>query len=249
MDIIELFLFDLDKLSLEYILRMQQVFASGVSDVELAILISETNFFQEFLGAEFDGRINKFLDEYDDEIAKLILQAQDKGLAGINKVNLSSLEALKELDLAKILRRAEDFDGEVRSELLRQIITGKSSKQITDSILPNIQSEMKFAPNWFASALNTSYQNYNATATETLFEDEPDAKFYFDEPNDARVRPACKYALELFKTKYKDGLTVKEINAGAIPYINAKGVIDPTLKYDFVNRGGFNCRHQWKLKL
>ncbi|MBK6914457.1 MAG: hypothetical protein IPH11_12730 [Ignavibacteriales bacterium] len=249
MDIIELFLADLDKLSLEYILRMQQVFASGASDVELAILISETNFFQEFIGAEFDGRINKFLDEYDDQVALLIKQAQEKGLDNINKVNLANLETLKELDLAKILRRAEDFDGEVRAELLRQVITGKSSKQITDSVLPNIQSEMKFAPSWFASALNTSYQNYNATATETLFEDEPDAKFYFDEPNDARVRPACRYALELFKTKYKDGLTVKEINAGAIPYINAKGVIDTTQKYDFVSRGGFNCRHQWKLKL
>lgn len=249
MDIIELFINDLDKLTLEYISRLKQVFASGVNDVELAILISETNFFQEFLGPEFDGRINKFLDEYDDEIAKLILQAQDKGLTGINRVNLSNLEALKELDLAKILRRAEDFDGEVRSELLRQIITGKSSKQITDSILPKIQSEMKFAPSWFASALNTSYQNYNATATETLFEDESEAKFYFDEPDDIRVRPACRYALDLFKGKYKAGLTVKEVNAGAIPYINAKGVIDPTQKYDFVSRGGFNCRHQWKLKL
>lgn len=249
MDIIQLFLDDLDGLSLQYIARLKEVFASGATDVELAILISETNFFREFLGGEFDGRINKFLDEYDDEIAKLIIQAQDKGLTGINRVNLSSLEALKGLDLVKILRRAEDFDGEVRSELLRQVITGKSSKQITESILPKIQSEMKFAPSWFASALNTSYQNYNATATETLFEDEEEAKFYLDEPDDIRVRPACRYALDLFKTKYKGGLTVKEINAGAIPYVNVKGAIDPTQKYDFVNRGGFNCRHQWKLKL
>lgn len=247
MDIIDVFLTDLDKLSLEYIARLKEVLESGVESSELASLVSETNFFREFLGSEFDNRLTKFFDEYDDEVAKLITQAQEQGL-NFNRVNLSSLENLKQLDLARILRRADDYDGEVRSALLRQIITGKSSRQIAE-ILPKIQSEMVFTPNWFAAVINTAYQNYNSTSTQVLFEEEPEARFYFDEPDDIKTRPACRYAIELFKTKYKAGLTVKEINAGAIPYINVKGVIDPSQKYDFINRGGFNCRHHWRLKL
>lgn len=247
MDIIETFLADLDSLSLQYIERIKQVFASGATETELAILVSETNFFREFLGNEFDGRLNKFFDEYDDELAKLIAEAQRRGVSNLNRTTLPQLQTLKDLELGSILRRADDYDSQLRSELLKQLITGKSSKEITDTLLPEIQKRVVFNPSWFGSMLNTSYQNYNAATTESLFEDEPETKWILTGPDDARTRQACRFALDLFQEKYKDGLTIKEINSGKIPYINSKGGVDTELKYNFINRGGFNCRHTWEL--
>jgi len=203
---------------------------SGMSLLEMERFITTLNILEELNAQGFSTEYETFRNKYDDELFSFIQQAKDRGI-GFSIVNLALIEQIKELDTGRILRRAADFGDELKSLLLKQMADPNiTSKQISQTLLPKIQEQVPFMPNWFESALNTTYFQYNEAAKVELFSDQPDLRWKLDHVFDERTRPVCRHAIEEMK-KYPEGLTVKEINKGKL----GEG-------YTFVNRGGVNCR-------
>jgi len=157
----------------------------------------------------------------------------------VARVNIADLQTLKDLELGRLLRRGQDYAGEVRSELLKQLLTGADMETIRNRVLPDIQKEMKFLPSWFNAMLNTSYSEYMSTGLQKLTEDIPGVRYVLQGPNDPHTRKQCKHALQIMKNN-PDGFTLQEIKDGALGTYKTK---DGIVIYGFKNRGGYNCRH------
>ena len=253
MDIIDLFTADINKLSDKFIQNILRVISGAeLPRAEMEVLIAQADFFLS--NPQVNERLQQFLFEYDDKIVALMTQAKQRGIGNLNTITVSQIERLKELDFDFILKRGSMYEAELRSELFKQITEGISSKEITDNLLPLIQGKVTYAPNWFASALNTAYQEYNAALTESLFKGTGE-RFRLIGPDDIRTRPSCEAVLH-----YQDpnGYTIEEINKGAVTnlvhkhaseYAKNPSSLEQALKipYTFVTRAGYNCRHNWEL--
>jgi len=242
---VDLYLSDLEKIGIDFQKRIELLFRSGsYKTTDLQQVIAEMDFFTELVDLGYMEDLKKFLRAYDNEITVLVNEAKKIGVRNIGSGTIADLETLRDIDGEALLRRAEMFSSQYKSALLKSIISSTSLDQIRSELLPQIQTEVPFQPSWFNSMVATSYSQFNASALAKLYEHSPERKFELDHPFDERTRKQCIHAIELMK-EYPAGLTKKEIDNGILGEYESGGELT---KYNFINRGGYNCRGRWKVK-
>ena len=228
----------------EFYANLNKLMGKRATREELTVFLTQYDFYKMLVEQGYTGAATKFVSDYDIGIASMLSRVESLGLDRIAQVSFEQLDAMKQLELKALLRRGQDFSDDVRKQLLGQMFTGLSPLQIRDNVLPKIQEQTKFYPSWFASMLNTSYSEYQAVGLHNFTESfGNDIKFRLAGPMDKVTRKQCKHALQIFKNEYPEGLTYEQIQSGAVGSYKTK---DGIQIYDFVKRGGFNCRHYWE---
>jgi len=230
---------EIETLEKEFISFVKKLSGKTPSKVELTTFLTQFDFFNVLSEQGYTGKVQQFVSDWDSQILRLLNLADVRGAEMVARVNIADLQTLKDLELGRLLRRGQDYAGEVRGELLKQLLTGADMETIRNRVLPAIQSEMKFYPSWFNAMLNTSYSEYMSTGLQKLTEDIPGVRYVLQGPNDPHTRKQCKHALQIMKNN-PEGFTLQEIKDGALGTYKTK---DGIVIYGFKNRGGYNCRH------
>jgi len=230
---------EIETLETEFISFVRNLTRKTASPVELTTFLTQYDFFNALREQGYEGKATQFMQSWDSQILRLLNLADVRGAEMVARVNIADLQTLKDLELGRLLRRGQDYAGEVRGELLKQLLTGADMETIRNRVLPDIQKEMKFLPSWFNAMLNTSYSEYMSTGLQKLTEDIPGVRYVLQGPNDPHTRKQCKHALQTMKQN-PEGFTLQEIKDGALGTYKTK---DGIVIYGFKNRGGYNCRH------
>ena len=242
---LDAYMAEIEALEAEFIKNVRKLTGTpGVSQADLSRFLTQYDFFSMLKEMGYEGKSTAFMNDWNGQILRLLNLADVNQAELVARVDISSLETVRRLELDKLLRRGQDYAGEVRTELLKALMTGADIPTIQKEVLPKIQAEMKFHPSWFNSMLNTAYSEYNATGLQMLTEPFPDARFILRGPLDPHTRPACKHALTVMK-QYPEGLTAKQIDEEGL--LNSKDKKGKVFRYTMKDRGKFNCRHYFEV--
>lgn len=230
----------LQELEESFLLRMRNL--EGLSDVQLVQFASQVDFFAELERAGLSDALTKIENDYQDIVSDLLKKADGLNVQ-IGTLNLNDLQDIASTDFRAILRSFESSAEQFRSKFLKGLITGQSTREIIEGM-----QNLGLPTNQLVAAVNTARDEFQATATARIFEDNPEQRFKLTGPLDIKTRCQCRAVLE---GQPKEGLTKSEIDAGAwtrIAKSNCPKYIEQltkgqTTEYTFVNRGGFNCRH------
>lgn len=236
---------DLDNIASLFIKSLRKSFGNKVSSIELARIISQIDFFKILNELGYAERVKIFIDKFDDEIIELIKTAKKRGVDKVSEISLSNLETLKELNANTILRSGQYYADKFKGELLKSIISGSNTNELVKDLLPIINDTVPFRPNWLTTAYETAYEQFNSLAKQEIFGKDKNVKWELIHPHDNKTRPQCITAINIMK-EYPNGLTIAQINKGILGKYKIK---NEEQKYDYVNRGGFNCRGYWRIKL
>lgn len=207
-----------------------------LSQVEQIALAAELDFFEELQRLGLTNIINKL---QEDNLSVLVQIAGER-LNGISSIIASELNDILELDADVILRSGQAYSQQFKSRLLKGLVAGDSiSEMLKDFNIPN------FKWNWNIAAMDTAISEFQATALSKVFEDSPKQKFKLTGPYDKKTRCECKAVLN----NQGDGFTKEEIDKGAATKLvkeHCLKVKPESQVYNWVFRGGFNCRHYWE---
>jgi hypothetical protein len=241
---ITVFLADIDKVGEELNKRLARlVQTKSIGDVELSQIVAELDFFKEMRSLGFEKAVNKYIGAYEDTVTELIADARKRGV-NVSAITAKELDTLADIDTAYILRRAEMYGVQMKSEIAKSLISGVPRSDMVKTVLPAIQAEMKFNTGWFTAAINQSYTQFANTATAKVFKDTEEL-FVLNHIFDVDTRPLCRHAMENM-LKYPKGLTIEEINSGKLYEGYKKKYPSEPDNYDFINLGDFNCRGFWE---
>jgi hypothetical protein len=196
-----------------------------LSDQELAIIARELDFFAELNRLGYSDALQKLMDNYDDVAAKVFSEASKKGLQ-ISVGSVESLELIKELDARTLLGRARGYSDQLRTEMLKGIISGESGQSIAQRLGETVAKELSSSN--VNMIVNDSFSRFSNSATFKAFEEDTDQKFIYVGVRDNLNRQECADVLD--DAQNDTGYTVDEI---------------ASLPVGLTDRGGFNCRHDW----
>ena len=227
---------ELEKLEQSFREKVAAYLSGGLTEAQKIRLVAELEFFQEL---EASG-LTSILDELENEYVGIIEGILKNRELGVSPFTLQDLELIKDLDAESILRSAEQFSTQFKSRLLKGFIAGEDTLEI----IKNSQ-DFGLKTNQLISAINTARDQFNATATAKLFEDEPETRFRLsDYPLDDVTRCACRAVIT---NQPAEGWTKQEIDEGAATRIARQFCPKFEGEYSFIERGGFNCRHVWEI--
>jgi len=237
---------EIEVLEAEFVKNIQKLVSKpNLSQLDLSQFLTQYDFFTMLKDMGYQGKATAFMNDWNAQILQLLNLSNIKQAELVAQVDITSLETVRRLELDKLLRRGQDYAGDVRAELLKSLMNGSDILTIQQEVLPKIQREMVFYPSWFNAMVNTAYSEYNATGLKMLTEPYPDVRFILRGPLDPHTRPACKHALTIMKD-YPEGLTAMQIDEQAIlgtyKFKNKNGVTGQKI-YTMKDRGGHNCRH------
>jgi len=199
------------------------------TDVELAQLAAEINFFDELKGLGFEETVEKYLGSYEIKFAEIIQKAQTAGVdfAGVNTELLLRIQTLdKEYLLGKAASWGKQFD----SQFVKSVIRGDTIPQTIANL-----SEIPLTDSQLGTVLNTSYSDFNRMATKEIYKDVPEQRFSYE---GGLIPTSSDICIDLVNSQNSEGYTADEISAG----ISAGGGI--------VDWGGrvpnWNCGHTWE---
>ena len=154
---------------------------------------------------------------------------------------LNDYDLIAQLDQNAILRSGAQYGNQFKSQLLKGLNAGQTVQQmLTETNIPN------FKFNWNITAYNTAIEQFEASATAAVFENDPRQRFKLAGPLDDKTRCECRAVLN---GQPKEGWTKGEIDRGAATKIvkrDCPEVKPESQVYSWVGRGGFNCRHAWR---
>jgi len=217
---------------------------------DFSLFLTQYDFWNVLIEQGYEGKVKQFLNDWDLQVIQLMKLAKNMDAEMVAQVTVNDLQTLKNIEYDKLLRRGQDYAGDVRGELLKQLMNGASMDQISKNVLPQIQEKMVFYPSWFNSMLNTAYSEYNAVALGKLTDDIPGIRFRLMGPVDTHTRKQCFHAMSIMNSEENaNGFTKAEINNGVLgtyKFKNKNGITGLKI-YDFKDRGGFNCRHYFEV--
>lgn len=231
--------------------RIEKGLSSGYfSDVELAQLVSEIDFFEELKSLGYDNLLDKYFEEYEKIVLNLREQAKNRGVENISGASLRDLDSLIDVRAEELLGRARQYGLKLRTVLFENIIAGTPTKELIDKL-----QETKLADYQLTASINTGITEFERSAVAKIYEGEPETKFLLIGVDDNRNRPSCESVL---KYQPKEGWTKKEIDNGAATklvkehakeFARSRSELEQALKnpYTFQSCGGINCRHRWKV--
>ena len=184
--------------------------------------------------------LSDIVDDLTNEYAGILARLSDLVPKGVAPLSLQDIALIAELDAETLLGKAEAYAKEFKSSLIKGFIIGEDTAAIQQRL-----GDINLASNQTIAAINTARDEFNATATAKLFEDEPETRFKLtDFPLDEKTRDSCRAVIEF---QPNEGWTKEEIDNGAVSQLVRSVVDDFEGDYSFIKRGGYNCRHQWEI--
>ena len=198
---------------------------SALSDTELIQIAKQIDFFKEMQLLGYDRLINKVGAAFDDEIAFVFSQLDEKQLGRISIASIDALNEVKLFELDYLTSNAKQYANQLKTAMMRGLITGETSPQIISGLSVGFGVGKYISSSEAIFLLGDAFTRFSRTSTAKAYLNFPKTKFTYDGPFDNKTREACQRAL-------KEGpLTQAQING--LGYI------------DFNNGGGWNCRHRW----
>ena len=147
------------------------------------------------------------------------LRSMDK----FGDINPNTLLAITRLNKASFFDRLDnDFVTSVQSKLADGIVGGLPKAQIIDSITSELRPDQ--IETLVTTGINTYIASVNSIMADTLPEN---TAYVYRGPIDEKTRPICLALMS------RGEVTKKQI--------------DKEFPGAFLNRGGYNCRHQWSV--
>ena len=147
------------------------------------------------------------------------LQSMNK----FGEINPNTLLAITKLNKASFFDRLDNnFITSIQSKLADGIIAGFPKEQIIDSITSDLRPDQ--IETLVTTGINTYIASVNSVMAETLPEN---TAYVYRGPIDEKTRPICLALMS------RGEVTKKQI--------------DKEFPGAFLNRGGYNCRHQWSI--
>ena len=274
-DLFDEFYDDLDEISKKLFDNVKKMGGAieGFSDTQIIRMARELDFFIELQEAGFNTSFSKLMEGYDREAESVlkdfqkVVRARTGGTATEMLLSPANTEAI-----AQQLQLLRDLDGEVllgtfaekttqlKSELLKGIISGEPAGVVADRLSAewvDADGNPTLIGQRSRMIARDSYAQFGRTATMNVFKQNPNQLFRYIGSKDKKNRPACRYFID--NQQNKKGFTAKEIKdlskkmaQGKIPlpvWNNKKKSY--SLKYekaefDQVKAGGHNCRHSFR---
>lgn len=222
-----------------------------LSEVDLIVLDAELDFFDELISLGYESKIQEYIQNYDTVVYNIHQEAIKRGVAGIVGTSIEDLEILAKNDEIFMLDKGRLYTQQFKNAIFRSIIGGKTIGELLltlgDILLNYVDKTI---------AISTGISRFYATSTAKVFEESPKQKFRLEGALDVKTRASCR---AVFINQPKDGLNKAEIDAGAwtklaLKFMNQYEHSSREVKtiqergYTFIERGGYNCRHQPKPK-
>jgi hypothetical protein len=223
----------LKQIEVDFIAKLEKVLANpkGLTREQLARAVADIDFIEELKKLGFESELTRFINGYTDGISDILKIAEREKVVNLIRTKGQVFQDIKLLDFEKILGRAKVFSEDVKSSMLKGIISGESRTQIIKNI-----GEVNLTANQMNTAIATSYDQYARAFTKTVYEDEPEQRFIYGfgrQIGERNIRDTCEQALIKQATEYPDGVTMEEIESGIYEGIT------------FVEGGGYNCSHSF----
>ena len=136
-----------------------------LSDTELIQIAKQIDFFEEMDKLGYGKLINKVGQTYDDEIAKIYAQLSEKQLESVPAASIQTLTELKNFELDYLRGNAKQYAEQLKTAMLRGIITGETNRQIINRI------SRGFGVGRFISSSEASFFLNDAFATFLMQQD------------------------------------------------------------------------------
>ena len=218
----------------------------NLTKVQLAQIAAEIDFFGVLKGLGFEDLVNKYYNGYDKIIADRLREAQALGVRNLVSVNLESLQLLKDLDTAYLLKRAEAWSYQYKAEILKSLIRGDTVKQT----VANLATTVPLTDAQLGTVVNTQLYEFSRAATREVYRNEPDMRYRYIGGVIPTSSDECRW---LFENQDEAGYTRDEIDAGIeTPYVYpaypSLGELAGTVKkiYWQGRIPNFNCGHEWQ---
>ena len=195
-----------------------------MTDTELISSVSQLNFFQELVDKGYGGALNTFDSEYEKMLATAIAEAKKRGIPPLTGASVEGLEVLRDMDYKRLLGRAEMYADELQMKLFRGVYAGMPPNAIAASL-----TSTTLASHQLNVIAYDGLKSFDDMARYKTFQGQ-DVRWIYVGPNDNVTRDECRGTLE--DSRNQTGFKESEI---------------PT-DTPFGTRGGFNCRHSWRLK-
>lgn len=237
---------NIDKIKEQLIARIKK---GNFTQVDVAQIVGQLDFFEELQSLGYGDLLEDYFKEYENVILRLKDEAIRLGVTDVSGTSLASLDSFIDVKFGELLGQAEQYSKQLKSELLKHIIAGTPLNEVADNL-----SEIPLTNTQLRVAVNTGISEFERIGMAKIYED-TNVRFKLYGPKDVRTRASCDAVLA---QQPKNGWTKEEIDNGAATEIvkkHAKGFatspseLEQALKnpYTFVNCGGFNCRHRWKV--
>lgn len=201
-----------------------------MSDTELISSVGQLNFFQELIDKGYGKALDSFDKEYERMLAAAIKEARKRGIPPLAGASVEGLETLRDMDYKRLLGRAEVYADNLQSELFKSIYANLPPKEITNNLLTVMQDgTYKLAGHQLNVVAYDGLKNFDDMARYKTFQGQ-NVRWIYTGPNDSVTRDECRGTLE-------DGRNQTGFKESEVPNETPFGI-----------RGGFNCRHSWRLK-
>ena len=217
---------DLDRIEKGLITRIEAYLKTGIKDIPLAQLDAELDIFQVLNDLGYEGKVRQFFSNYDEIVKQLHNDAIKRGLNGIVGVTAQDLEIIANNNEIFALDKGRLYGSQFKSTLLEGVISGQPFNE-TIKLLQGT----KLADTQLRVGLNQGITRFESIGIGKIYEEDPEQRFGLFGPLDSVTRDECANALSI---QPAEGWTRAEIDAGAAG-----------AGYTWVDRGGYNCRHQW----
>jgi len=214
------------------------------SQMELAQLSAEINFFEEIKKLGYEQTVNKYFAGYENILSEVLDQAKDSGVDFFG-INTDLLEMVQELDEEFLLGKAQAWNAQFKSEFIKSIIRGDSS---TQTIL-NLR-EVPLTDAQLGVVLNTSRFDFKRMSIRETYKNKPDQRFTYEGGLIPTSSDECRH---LVNEQDPKGYTMAEIDAGietpyTYPEYPSLGELAGTVKkiYWGGRKPNYNCGHVWK---
>ena len=206
-----------------------------LSDTELIQIAKQIDFFEEMDKLGYGKLINKVGQTYDDEIAKIYAQLSEKQLESVPAASIQTLTELKNFELDYLRGNAKQYAEQLKTAMLRGIITGETNRQIINRISRGFGVGRFISSSEASFLLNDAFATFSNATRSKAYEEFPEIKFIYSGTLDKATRGSCRYILNNNKPR-----TQKEIQELEVPE-----QADGSQYFGFSRRGGYNCRHDW----
>ena len=175
--------------------------------------------------AGYDDLINEWAVRNQEAIKYTKMMADELGMSFvITKEAVKNFDTIQSINAENLSKNITSYIADMRKFGVSYKLEGKGLSEITKGL----ESKFEELGRRLNTEAYTGIRMADASVKQDFFKKAGITKYYYDGPNDSKTRDVC--ANTLSDPRQADGWTLKEVNTSDTP---------------FIERGGFNCRHEW----
>lgn len=210
-----------------------------LTDSEVIGIAQEIDFFKELDDLGYGALLNRMNDAYEAEIIRAYKEVS-RLRVGVSTTGAVIMDNLKGFELNYLTDNVREYANEIKVAMMRAIITGESTDNIISAMFNEFGPGKRIGSARSIALVNDAFARFSNATRQKAYELFPETKYDYVGPTTGNIRDACS---EVKRYVAKNGpLTLAEIR-------NLRDIIgvqkDNSEFFGFVDRGGFNCRHDW----